>query len=90
MKFQDQPVKPACLIRDGDTKFTEEFCAILEPEDLEVKRVGPRAPNMNAYAERWVQTIQSECLDHFVVLGEAQLRHIVSEFVTYYHEHRPH
>lgn len=63
---------------------------MLESEGLEVKRVGPMAPNMNAYAERWVQTLKSECLAHFVVLGEAHLRHIVSEFVMHYHEHRPH
>jgi len=48
------------------------------------------APKMNAYAERWVLTLKSECLDRFVVLGEAHLRHIVSEFVIHYHEERPH
>ena len=90
MHFQDQPVNPTYLIRDGDTKFTAESCAVLESEGLEVKRVGPMAPNMNAYAEHWVQTIKTECLDHFVILGEAHLRHIVSQFVAYYREDRPH
>jgi putative transposase len=37
-----------------------------------------------------VQTLKVECLDHFVVLGERHLNHIVQEFVTYYHELRPH
>jgi len=90
MHFQDQPIKPTYVLRDGDKKFTAEFCSVLESEGLEVKRVGPMAPNMNAYAERWVQTLKSECLDHFVVLGEAHLRYIVSEFVTHYLEERPH
>lgn len=63
---------------------------MLESEGLEVKRVGPKAPNMNAYAERWVQTMKTECLDHFVVLGEAHLRHLVSEFLAHYHEERLH
>lgn len=37
-----------------------------------------------------MQTIKTECLDRFVVLGEAHLRHIVREFLAYYHEERPH
>src|SRR5262249_4531284 len=28
-----------------------------------------RAPNMNAFDERFVQSIQTECLDQFIVLG---------------------
>jgi putative transposase len=46
MYVGDWPVKPALLIRDWDTKFTAEF------DGIEIKRVGPRAPNMNAIAER--------------------------------------
>ena len=59
-------------------------------DDIELKRTAVRAPNQNAYAERFAQTIQQECLDHFVVLGEKHLRHIIQEFVAYYNEHRPH
>ena len=49
-----------------------------------------RAPNQNAYAERFVQTIKHECLDLFIVLGEKHLRYLIREFVGYYHEFRPH
>lgn len=52
-------------------------------------KVAVRAPNQNAYAEQFVQTIKQECLDHFIVFGEAHLRHIVSEFVAHYHNERP-
>jgi len=37
-----------------------------------------------------VQTIQQECLDHFVVLGEKHLNHIIGEYMEHYHQERPH
>ncbi len=78
------------LIHDWDTKFTQWFDQILVDEDAEIHRVGPAKPNLNAYAERFVQTIQQECLDHFIVLGEKHLNHLVYEFVQYYNHERPH
>lgn len=39
-----------------------------------------RAPNMNAVAERWLQTVLRECLDQFMILGEAHFRHILREY----------
>lgn len=81
---------PEFLIIDHDTKYTREFDAIFESEGTEVKRVGPIAPNLNAYAERFAQTLRVECLDHFVICGEKHLRHLVSEFLAHYHEERPH
>ncbi|MCC6679480.1 MAG: transposase [Phycisphaeraceae bacterium] len=45
---------------------------------------------MNAYAERWCQSLQVECLDHFIVLGEKHLNYLVSEYVAHYHKERPH
>ena len=78
------------MVIDHDTKYTESFDAVLEAQDAEIVRVGPRAPNLNAYAERFVQTLRVELLDHFVVVGERHLRHLCREFVAYYHEDRPH
>lgn len=80
----------AILLRDMDTKFTREFDSILGRHGIEVRPIGPRAPNLNALAERWVQSAQQECLDHFVVFSERHLRHIVAEYVSYYNCERPH
>jgi putative transposase len=82
--------RPGYLLRDYDGKFVPQFDALLESEGVSVKKVGPQAPNLNAYAERWVQTVRRECLDHFVVFGEDHLRHLLSEFTDYYHRCRPH
>jgi len=72
------------LIHDKDTKFTAQFDAILKAEGISIKEPTAKSPNLNAFAERWAQSVQVECLDHFVVLGEDHLRHIVGEYVAYF------
>jgi putative transposase len=82
----EQPI----LLRDHDTKFGDLFDAVLRQNGVRVQKVGPRAPNLNAIAERWVQTVQHECLDHFIVFGEAHLRYLLAEMIAHYHLERPH
>ena len=90
MQVEDTQPKPAIVIRDYDTKFTEQFDAVLESAAIEVQRVGPRAPNLNAFVERWIQSIKHECLDRFIVFGERHLEHLVRDYVRYYLDGRPH
>ena len=42
------------LILDRDTKFTVAFRNLLDESDVEVVRLPYRSPNLNAYAERFV------------------------------------
>ncbi len=49
-----------------------------------------RSPDLNAYAERFVLSIKSECLNKLVPLGERHLRLAVSEFVQHDHLERNH
>src|ERR1019366_9459225 len=81
---------PSHLIHDLDTKFTEAFDDRLKTDGIEPVKVGPAAPNLNSYAERFVLSIKSECLDQFIVFGEDHLRHLVNEYVAHYLEERPH
>lgn len=90
MHWDKQKVKPETLICDFDTKYTRDFEAILKAEGIELKRVGQQKPNMNAFAERFVQCLKQECLDHFICLGEDHLRHIVNCYVEFYITGRPH
>jgi putative transposase len=78
----EQPI----LLRDHDTKFEGNFDAVLEEHGVRVRKVGPRASNLNAVVERWVQAVEHECLDHSVVFGEAHLRYLLDEFLAYYHQ----
>lgn len=86
----DEPDEPSHLIHDFDTKFTAQFDSLIEAEGAEVVKVGPAAPNLNAYCERRVLSIRRECLDHFIVFGEHHLRHIIDNYLAHYLEERPH
>ena len=44
----------------------------------------------NAYAERFVLSIKSECLNGIVPLGEGHLRRYVSAYLSHYHGERHH
>jgi putative transposase len=70
--------------------LTDQFCSILESDGLEFRLIPPRSPNMNPYAETWVQRTKQEVLDHFIVFGESHLRQILAAWLVYYHQHRPH
>jgi putative transposase len=48
------------------------------------------APNLNAFAERWVQSVKQEVLDHFVVFGEEHVRLLLREYESFYNDCRPH
>jgi putative transposase len=49
-----------------------------------------RAPNANAYAERWVRTVRTECLDWLLIVGCGHLEQVLRIYVRHYNEHRPH
>jgi transposase InsO family protein len=78
------------LICDRDSCFTTEFRRILEEAGVHVIRTPHQAPNCNAYAERFVFSIKSECLDRMILFGESSLRRAVAEYVAHYHAERAH
>lgn len=81
---------PTILIRDGDGKFGEEFDRALCAHGCQAKKLPPRSPQLNAFAERWIRSIKRECLDHFVAFGCGYLGYLVEQYVEHYHDERPH
>ena len=78
------------LIHDGDSKYSLRFRIVMEDAGIKPIRTPYQAPNANAFAERFVLSIKSECLRRMIFFGEASLRRAVSEFVAHYHVERAH
>jgi putative transposase len=78
------------VIHDADPKLGKTFDSDLKRAGLSPKRLRPCSPNMNAFVERFIQSIQVECLDHFIVFGESHLNHLVAEYVARFESERPH
>lgn len=75
---------------DRDTKFTKTFDAKLKSLRTKIKKGAYRSPNTNAFVERFIQSIEQECLDRFVIFGEQHMDHVCQEYLAHYLEERPH
>jgi putative transposase len=60
MGLEDRVSRFWFLVHDRDTKFTAAFVAVFAAEGIRVLRTPVRAPQANAYAERWVGTVRRE------------------------------
>ncbi len=90
MHVQESETPAKYLIRDRDTKFHSMFDAIMKSEGVTPIKLPIRSPDLNAIAERAIQSVKQECLDHFVILGEKHLNYLVDEYVAFYNTCRPH
>jgi putative transposase len=77
------------LILDRDPLYTAAFRR-LRGSGVKPLVLPAWSPNLNAFAERFVESAKSECLERIVPLGEGHLRAAVRAFVQHYHEERPH
>jgi len=78
------------LLRDHDAKFTRSFNDLFRSQDADILVTPVRAPQANAYAERWVRTVRTECLDWLLIVGRSHLEQILRVYVQHYNRHRPH
>jgi transposase InsO family protein len=78
------------LICDRDRKWSHDVRCRLKEAGIRVVLIPERAPNANAYAERFVRSIKEACRDRLIPMGERHFRRAVTEFVEHYHHERNH
>ena len=81
---------PQYLIRDRDRIYSTFVRRRLRAMGIRDKPIAPGSPWQNGFAERLIGSIRRECVDHFVVLGEAHLRRILRAYAHYYNNIRTH
>ena len=90
MSLADEGTQIRFLIRDRDTKFCRSFDDVFASEGIRVIRTPIRAPNANAFAERWMETLRTECLDPLLILGPRHLDRVLRVYLPHYNGRRPH
>ena len=58
------------LILDRDPLYSGVFRDLLRASGVKPLLVPARSPNLNAFAERFVESAKSECLSRMVLLGK--------------------
>ena len=79
------------LIHDRDPLYrTKEFRQLLRSSGIEPVKLPARSPDLNCYAERFVKSVKSECLDHLILSSVEQLEYVLGQYSAYYHHERIH
>ena len=81
---------PPNLLCDNAAKYGSHFTAVATGTGIEVLRTPIKAPRANAICERLLGSVRRECLNHILIVSEAQLRRILKEYVMYFNCSRPH
>jgi putative transposase len=78
------------LLHDRDTKFCSCFTATLSDGGLQPLKLPARSPNLNAFAKRWIRSVEQECLSKLILCSEASLNRVLAEYLEHYHTERNH
>ena len=78
------------VILDRDPLYTTAFRRLLRDSGVKPLVLPAWSPNLNAFAERFVESAKSECLDRLVLLGEGHLRAASGNLSTIIMKERPH
>jgi len=84
VSIQGEGRSPRFLIHDRDTKFTGRFDEVFRSEGTRIVLTPIRAPNANAFCERWVGTVRAECLDWRLILGRRHLERTLRTCIDHY------
>ncbi|MFC1596995.1 integrase core domain-containing protein [Planctomycetota bacterium] len=78
------------ILMDRDGKFCPAFKEILKSEGVTPVPLPPKSPNLNPHIERYMKSVEEECLMKMTFFGEKMLRTAVRQFLEHYHGERDH
>ncbi len=78
------------IIVDGDNSFKPFNSYIDNMTKAKMVPLPFRSPNLNAYIERFMRSMKSECLNRMIFFGQRPLERALKEFATHYHHERNH
>jgi transposase InsO family protein len=81
---------PKHLIRDRDRKYGPLFSSVTASSGIQELKTPFRAPKANSVCEWFMGSMKRECLDRILVINQSILEQSVKEYVSYYHDARPH
>src|SRR6202011_277531 len=81
---------PRHLIRDRDGAFGLAYTRRIQAMSIRDHPTAQRSPWQNGHIGRLIGSIRRESLDHLIVFGEAHLRRILRNYVSYYNQVRTH
>jgi transposase InsO family protein len=78
------------LIIDRDGKYCPAFIDLIKDAGTRPVRCPAKAPNCNAFAERFVRSIKYECLNKMIFFGVGSLDRAIRSYLEHYHGERNH
>ena len=82
------------LLHDKGSQFNQDFDHLISTSRNELGiKIKPKlttCAQMNGCCERVIQSIQVECLDNFICMGERMLRYALKEYQDFYNIERHH
>jgi hypothetical protein len=81
---------PRYLLRDRDGSYGSQVRQTLSSMGMDEVVLAHRSPWQSPYVERFIGSLRGECLHHIIVLNERHPHRILSAYLAYYHQARPH
>ncbi|HBN74311.1 MAG TPA: hypothetical protein DD473_00505 [Planctomycetaceae bacterium] len=91
LKEEEIQPGPAILIHDRDAKYTKTFRETVEAAGMKMNSLPKASPNLNGRCERFIETINLECLNKYIAFGKKHLDYLTVVFTSYNNEKKkPH
>ena len=71
------------LLHGRDAKFCRSFGEVFRSEGAEVLLTPVQPLRANAFAERWVRTVRTKCLDWLVIVSRGHLEQVLRVYVRH-------